>query len=164
MPRATPTEPAFTRERIREEPGGNERWPCRKRKARRVETAGLNQFSRGVSYEVRDWQDGTADPLTKAESWFSFFRSGIRTLESPGGRCSRVPTRSRTARWDRVRIGRVVAKLRSQHRKLHLARQCRGTPVVTSVDLNLSADTAPSVVAPVGSGCWIVGPIALAVV
>jgi hypothetical protein len=26
-----------------------------KRKARRVETAGLNQFSRGVSYEVRDW-------------------------------------------------------------------------------------------------------------
>jgi hypothetical protein len=34
---------------------GNEPWPCRKRKARRVETAGLNQFSRGVSYEVRDW-------------------------------------------------------------------------------------------------------------
>jgi hypothetical protein len=34
---------------------GNEPWPCRKRKARRVETAGLNQYSRGVSYEVRDW-------------------------------------------------------------------------------------------------------------
>src|SRR5258708_3588149 len=71
----------------------------------------FNQFSRGVSYEVRDWWDGTADPLTKAESWFSFSRSGVRTLESPGGRCRRVPTRSRTARWNRVRIGRAVAKL-----------------------------------------------------
>src|SRR6267142_2775981 len=91
----------------------------------------FNQFSRGVSYEVRDWYDGTADPLTKAESWFSFSRSG--TLESPGGRC-RCPALPEGSRSYRTR--------------------CRETA-------NLSADTALSVVAPVGSGCWIVGPIAL---
>jgi hypothetical protein len=32
------------------------------------------------------------------------------------------------------------------------------------MDLNLWAGMAPSVIAPVGSGCWIVGPIALAAV
>jgi hypothetical protein len=33
-----------------------------------------------------------------------------------------------------------------------------------NADLNLWAGTAPSVVAPVGSGCWIIGPILLATV
>jgi hypothetical protein len=35
---------------------------------------------------------------------------------------------------------------------------------IQNADLNLWAGTAPSVIAPVGSGCWIVGPIALAAV